>query len=426
MTDNKTVNKTSSDNPELESPRDNLELWDGSASIVNQGRHWSSSLIWIGSALFGSTLLWAFTAQLDQTVTVRGRLVPSGRVREVESPSTGRISKVFVSEGQSVKFGQKLFTVESQGLSSRKAALAQTQQLIEVQAAGLTSIISSGGDIDSLPPLPPLPTTTDPELRSQLLTSQKQASQLRSQLLQISGRLSSRQKTLELKTIIADDMKPLYEMGAMSRNQYLNQINQIQEIKTEVLTLKEEQSKLIGQAAAQLNQINRQLLSIRAEQDNLNEQISYYTVKAPVSGQVFDTTIKPLDIVTTNESVLKLVPAKRLEATVKISDADIGFIKVGMPASVAVASFPAGEFGFITGKVKSLGLDSLPPSQETPTYSFPATITLDQQTVQSGEKILNLQSGMAISANIKLRSRPVISIVTDLFTRQLEGVKRFR
>ena len=136
MTDNKTVNKTSSDNPELESPRDNLELWDGSASIVNQGRHWSSSLIWIGSALFGSTLLWAFTAQLDQTVTVRGRLVPSGRVREVESPSTGRISKVFVSEGQSVKFGQKLFTVESQGLSSRKAALAQTQQLIEVQAAG--------------------------------------------------------------------------------------------------------------------------------------------------------------------------------------------------------------------------------------------------------------------------------------------------
>ena len=167
-------------------------------------------------------------------------------------------------------------------------------------------------------------------------------------------------------------------------------------------------------------------MSIRAEQDNLNEQISYYTVKAPVSGQVFDTTIKPLDIVTTNESVLKLVPAKRLEATVKISDADIGFIKVGMPASVAVASFPAGEFGFITGKVKSLGLDSLPPSQETPTYSFPATITLDQQTVQSGEKILNLQSGMAISANIKLRSRPVISIVTDLFTRQLEGVKRFR
>ena len=109
-----------------------------------------------------------------------------------------------------------------------------------------------------------------------------------------------------------------------------------------------------------------------------------------------------------------------------ILDSDIGFIKVGMPATVSVASFPSGEFGFITGKVESLGLDSLPPSQDSPSYRFPATISLKQQSVQSGDKVLNLQSGMAVSANIKLRSRPVISIVTDLFTRQLEGVKRFR
>ena len=39
---------------------------------------------------------------------------------------------------------------------------------------------------------------------------------------------------------------------------------------------------------------------------------------------------------------------------------------------------------------------------------------------------LNLQSGMGVSANIKLRSRPVISIISDLFTKQMDGVKRFR
>ena len=76
-------------------------------------------------------------------------------------------------------------------------------------------------------------------------------------------------------------MKPLFEMGAMSSNQYLNQVNQIQEMRADVSTLKEERSKLIGQAAAQLNQINRQLLTIRAEQVSLNEQISYHTVQAP-------------------------------------------------------------------------------------------------------------------------------------------------
>ena len=44
----------------------------------------------------------------------------------------------------------------------------------------------------------------------------------------------------------------------------------------------------------------------------------------------------------------------------------------------------------------------------------------------AGDQQLNLQSGMGVSANIKLRSRPVISIISDLFTKQLEGVKRFR
>ena len=33
---------------------------------------------------------------------------------------------------------------------------------------------------------------------------------------------------------------------------------------------------------------------------------------------------------------------------------------------------------------------------------------------------------MAVTANIKLRSRPVITLVSDMFTKQLDGVKRFR
>ena len=51
-------------------------------------------------------------------------------------------------------------------------------------------------------------------------------------------------------------------------------------------------------------------------------------------------------------------------------------------------------------------------------------IPLDQQ-VLAGNNQLNLQSGMSISANIKLRSRPVITLLTDTL-RQLDGVKRFR
>jgi len=124
--------------------------------------------------------------------------------------------------------------------------------------------------------------------------------------------------------------------------------------------------------------------------------------------------------------VLKLVPENHLEAKVSISNSDIGFVKIGMPVAVSVNSFPAGEFGYIDGTLSSIGLDVLKPDQESPTYRFPAQISLKQQTVLSGDKELNLQSGMSVTASIKLRSRPVISILSDLFVKQLDGLKRFR
>ena len=104
-----------------------------------------------------------------------------------------------------------------------------------------------------------------------------------------------------------------------------------------------------------------------------------------------------------DQTVLKLVPANRLQAKVEISDIDIGFVKVGLPVNVSVDSFPSGEFGYIQGTLTKLG-STLPPDQRSPQYRFPALVKLQQQSVESGDQKLNLQSGMGVSANIKLRS----------------------
>ena len=68
----------------------------------------------------------------------------------------------------------------------------------------------------------------------------------------------------------------------MARNQYLTQRNRVQEVKAEVATLVEERSKVIGQLAAQLNQIDRQMIQIKSELVGLRETISYRTVRAPI------------------------------------------------------------------------------------------------------------------------------------------------
>ena len=193
-----------------------LQIWEGSSAYVEQGRHWSSALIWLCSVLFGGTLIWAFTAKIDQTVTVRGRLEPSGSVREVDSPSAGVVSKVFVKESDNVKQVNP-FLMWRKGLASRREALETTLSLYELQARSLKSILNSGGDPSRFTPLPPIPVVDDPLLNAQLTTARQQSQQFRSQLEQLALRLASRRETLRLKEQIASDFKPLFEEGVMSR-----------------------------------------------------------------------------------------------------------------------------------------------------------------------------------------------------------------
>ena len=58
----------------------------------------------------------------------------------------------------------------------------------------------------------------------------------------------------------------------------------------------------------------------------------------------------------------------------------------------------------LDGKVGRIGNDALPPDQLKPTYRFPAVINLTSQSLKLRDgKMLPLQVGMSLTANIKLR-----------------------
>ena len=204
------------------------------------------------------------------------------------------------------------------------------------------------------------------------------------------------------------------------------QLNALQELQAQIASVKGEQSRLLGLVVSRQDRNNKQELSLIASLDSIQEQLDYRIVRAPTSGKIFNLSVSPQSVVGSDEIPSKIVPSDNLQASVDILDSDIGFVKPGLPVSVAVDSFPSGEFGYISGTLNSIGLDALPPSPDKPQRHFPALITLEQQSVESGDTQLNLQSGMSITANIKLRSRRAITLITDIFTRQLDGIKRFR
>jgi HlyD family secretion protein len=124
---------------------------------------------------------------------------------------------------------------------------------------------------------------------------------------------------------------------------------------------------------------------------------------------------------------MQIVPQESLTAEVFVTNKDIGFVRKNMKVDVRIDSFPFSEFGDIKGEVFEIGSDALPPDQDHQFYRFPVRVHLDKQTLSVPGREIPLQSGMSISANIKVREeRTVMSLFTELFTKQTESLKEVR
>ena len=149
-------------------------------------------------------------------------------------------------------------------------------------------------------------------------------------------------------------------------------------------------------------------------------------IKSPISGVVFDLDASANQVATLGKPLMKLVPSSATKAEVFVSNRDIGFVQVGQDARVRVDAYPYTKFGDLNGKVSRIGADALEPDATNPSYRFPVTIKLNAIVLNSNGRNLPLKPGMSVQANLRLREKRLISIVTDLFSRNVEGLKSLR
>ena len=134
---------------------------------------------------------------------------------------------------------------------------------------------------------------------------------------------------------------------------------------------------------------------------------------------------KPGFVADPSQPILKIVPEGNLRANVEIESRSIGFVSVGKLADISIDSFPASDFGVISGTLSSIGSDALEPSPQLGKgFRFPAKITLDTQYLElkSGKR-LPLKTGMSLNANIKLRKVTYIQLLLNNFTDKAKSLQ---
>lgn len=477
--------------------------------ILKQSPIWSRAIVWAILGVTSISVLWAFLAQVQETIPAQGKLEPVGVVQPVQTPSGGVIEEIHVREGDFVEEGARLITLNQEAAKAELESLQSIRNQLNTQSEFYRAQNGNGdasvGTGDLAQRL---------EEKNQLLASNRiyqaqlngdtsglseaeiteaktprqefldRQSQNRDQIKDLEGRLE--QARLNLKNAendlntneeILERLEWLESQGAVAELSRLQQAQEVSARIAQVGNFKEEIIRLdaqINQAKKELSRAEAEFSSARESQirsnrerissidsdlgqailqnqtqkleiesriAQLQEQLQFRELRAPVSGTVFNLKAnQPGYAANSTEPILEIVPQDNLIARVFIPNKDIGFVQAndacrtaaqennleGMaaeckPVDVRIDAFTYSEYGDIDGYLIRVGDDALPPDEVFPFYRFPAEIKLTSQVLESRDETFTLRSGMSINANIKTEKRTVISFFTDLFVRKRDN-----
>ncbi len=341
----------------------------------------------MGTATFG--IAWLAIAQTEEIVVASGKLEPLGGVREIQIPMNGVVKTVNVKEGQQVKQGETLLTMDPEASSERQKSIRESLRLTQEQLRLKQQEVQRYLELNS---------TEQAKLQRNLLLNQE----------------------------ILNRYAKLESQGASAELQLLEQRNRVEEIRGQLEQVQVDRLRQIAVLDQAVQQLRSQLAQLQGDLTEQNVNLRYQRIVSPVNGVVFELKPKGAGFVnTTSEPVLKVVPYDNLEARVEIPSSEIGFVRVGQAAEISIDSFPATDFGVLEGRVRRVGSDAYPPDSQNQTPRFPADIRLiSQQLRLKSGKALPLQVGMSLSANIKLRKVSYLQLLLGGFKDKADSLRR--
>ena len=357
--------------------KDKVDSWltKNSSLVLRQTPRWAQGLAVVFIAMGTTAVVAGVLFRIDEVITVQGQLASNSGNQEVKTPVGGKVQQVLFRDGEMVRRGQLLMRFDTRQAVDEKATL--TEQI---------------------------------RLEQEDLAEQKAA---------FKGRSTVLAQKLHTQQNIVSELERLVQSGGYQRIQYLQQRDQLLGMQNDLSQVRLDQARAILQTEKSIGEMRNRLR-------NAELQLQYQNVTAPISGIVFEPKAHPLGVLSSGETILTLVPQTGLKAQVTVPNKDIGFVKTGLKAKVRIDAFPFTRYGELVGVVSQIGADALPPDPRANYYRFPVELTLNRNYLKTQGVKIPLRAGMAVTANLKLREKRLISLLSDLLVNQTDSLKSLR
>lgn len=320
--------------------------------------------------------VWSYYATLDVVAIASGQIVPTQSVQVIQHVDGGRIASIRVSDGQQVERGEVLLTINATEARAEYETLRSRYWSIYANVERLRALISDrSADFSKVP--------DDffnlvQEQQATLLTGLDQVSQLTDQIRLLS----------EVSAI----------RSGLAREQLATKVQALDAQRT----LGEAQAELLRfrrSQMAELNELSTELGQITEQMSKLSDRLQRVDVVSPVNGVVQGLQFRTVGgVIQPGADIMNVVPTgDPLQAEVKVSPIDIGFLKEDQEVRVKIGTFDFMRYGTIDGKVLTVSpFSSIDEQQQT---YFKVIVSLDQEFVtQDPEK--RIEPGMTVQADI--------------------------
>lgn len=413
-----------------------------------------------GMAFCIAFVTWANVGHIDEVGKARGRLVPLGEAYKVHPTLSGKVDRVYVQEGQTVKAGEVLAQLDQeialneverlkQELTAYQTQVIQTQTLIdktrletktrmlihqaEIQgqketiAQTISKIESQKVAIAQGEERAKISQALLTQLYKDAKAQEERIQRLKSlveqgvlsqeQLFQAQQNLSDRQRTITQQTGDIQQALAQSQREKMTLQQVLAESKQLQA----ELTQKQVEGKTIQlQAEQTIQKLQVQKTQLQAQVQQTGKlileaktRLKQLALTAPVDGTVLSLNVRNSgEVVQSGQTIAEVAPKNApliLEATLPTKEA--GFVKVGNQVKIKFDAYPYQDYSIISGKVISISPNSTINEQLGAVYRV--EIAMDRNYVTANHQTIKFQAGQTATAEIIIRSRRIADILLE-------------
>lgn len=416
---------------------------------------WGIYVLFIG---FGSFLLWAAFAPLDEGVPSQGTVSIDTKRKVVQHQTGGIIRDVRVKEGQMVQAGEVLLTLDDSMMKGKLAEIRQHYIGLRATEGRLMAEQTGAAKIQFHPDLIKL---TDDPIVQQLMRNQEMLLAARrsglmaelqgmeesiqgqeAQIQGLTGVLQSRKSQHDLINAQLESIRDLVQEGYAPKNQQqelelklVQSVGDIADAQSGIIksqrAIAELRQRALARKGEYRKEIETQMAQVQSEVDAdaqklqaAVEESNRMQVRSPVTGQVVGLQFQTVgSVVQPGQRILDVVPLDEgllLEA--KIPPNLIDRVHTGQVADVRFSSFANSPLLAVEGRVESISKDLLTeanvnPDQPGANYYLARVAITSEGMKKLGHHVL--QPGMPVQIIVKTGERSLLTYLLHPLTKRL-------